>query len=176
MLTPAAETPQELDSPVAPELCEKSDWKDLKMWFLEEGGDVDTKTEAPLVPQGESLKVNQPRRPSVLKHGGGVTARYRMPLVWYLTGCLIPSALRPSQVDINSICVTLEAGVGHRTAPMLLAKSSFHGNVKNWTTLINLYSRLNLEVNTAQHNTTRLRKTKGAFGCLRSAQASRQSR
>ena len=57
VLTPAAETPQELDSPVAPKLCEKSDWKDLKMWFLEEGGDVDTKTEAPLVPQGESLKV-----------------------------------------------------------------------------------------------------------------------
>ncbi|CAL8297150.1 unnamed protein product [Gadus morhua 'NCC'] len=105
VLTPAAETPQELESPVVPELCEKSDWKDLKMWFLEEGGDVATKTEAPLIPQGESLKV-----------------------------------------DINSICVTLEAGLGHRTAPMLLAKSSFHGNVKNWNTLINLYSRLSLEV------------------------------
>ena len=60
---------------------------------------------------------------------------------------MIPSAVRPAQVDINSICVTLEAGLGHRTAPMLLAKSSFHGNVKNWNTLINLYSRLSLEVN-----------------------------
>uniref|UniRef100_A0A668ANF6 Vacuolar protein sorting 13 homolog A n=1 Tax=Myripristis murdjan TaxID=586833 RepID=A0A668ANF6_9TELE len=50
------------------------------------------------------------------------------------------------QVAINSIFLTLEAGVGHRTIPMLLAKSSFHGNVKNWSTLINLHSQLNLEV------------------------------
>ena len=76
------------------------------------------------------------------------------PLVWHL----IPSAGCPPQVEINSICVTLEAGVGHRTAPMLLAKSSFHGNVKNWTTLINLYSRLNLEVNTSRHGTSEKHK------------------
>lgn len=50
------------------------------------------------------------------------------------------------QVSIKSICLTLEAGVGHRTIPMLLAKSSFHGDVKNWSTLINLHSELNLEV------------------------------
>uniref|UniRef100_A0A8K9UQ46 Vacuolar protein sorting 13 homolog A n=1 Tax=Oncorhynchus mykiss TaxID=8022 RepID=A0A8K9UQ46_ONCMY len=50
------------------------------------------------------------------------------------------------QLAINSICLTLEAGVGHRTVPMLLAKSSFHGDVKNWSTLINLHSQLNLEV------------------------------
>uniref|UniRef100_A0A674A5E2 Vacuolar protein sorting 13 homolog A n=1 Tax=Salmo trutta TaxID=8032 RepID=A0A674A5E2_SALTR len=50
------------------------------------------------------------------------------------------------QVAISSICLTLEAGVGHRTVPMLLAKSSFHGDVKNWSTLINLHSQLNLEV------------------------------
>ncbi|CAL1615509.1 unnamed protein product [Knipowitschia caucasica] len=50
------------------------------------------------------------------------------------------------QMSINSICVTLEAGVGHKTMPMLLAKSSFHGSVTNWSTLINLHSSLNLEV------------------------------
>lgn len=50
------------------------------------------------------------------------------------------------QVTINSICLTLEAGVGHHTVPMLLAKSSFDGNVKNWTTLINLKSKFDLEV------------------------------
>lgn len=50
------------------------------------------------------------------------------------------------QVVIGSICLTLEAGVGHVTVPMLLAKSSFHGNVKNWSTLINLHSELSLEV------------------------------
>ncbi|XP_072290202.1 intermembrane lipid transfer protein VPS13A isoform X2 [Eucyclogobius newberryi] len=50
------------------------------------------------------------------------------------------------QMSIKSICLTLEAGVGHRTVPMLLAKSSFHGDVANWSTLINLHSALNLEV------------------------------
>ncbi|XP_073399904.1 intermembrane lipid transfer protein VPS13A [Dendrobates tinctorius] len=49
-------------------------------------------------------------------------------------------------LSIDSIVITLEAGVGHRTLPILLAKSSFKGNVKNWTTLINLYCQLELEV------------------------------
>ncbi|KAM9393107.1 intermembrane lipid transfer protein VPS13A isoform 2-T2 [Pholidichthys leucotaenia] len=104
-LTPTAETPEELDSPVPADLWEKRGWKELKLWFLEEEGDEEMKTVAPLIPQGESL-----------------------------------------QVTIKSICLTLEAGVGHRTVPMLLAKSSFHGEVKNWSTLINLHSELNLEV------------------------------
>ncbi|XP_070690657.1 intermembrane lipid transfer protein VPS13A [Pempheris klunzingeri] len=104
-LTPTAETPEELDSPVPVDLWEKRCWKDLKLWFLEEEGDEDTASLAPLIPQGESL-----------------------------------------QVTIKSICLTLEAGVGHRTVPMLLAKSSFHGDVTNWSTLINLHSELDLEV------------------------------
>ncbi|XP_029999909.1 intermembrane lipid transfer protein VPS13A isoform X2 [Sphaeramia orbicularis] len=104
-LTPTAETPEELDSPVPVDLWEKRGWKELKLWFLEEEGDVDTQSKAPLIPQGESL-----------------------------------------QMAIKSICLTLEAGVGHRTIPMLLAKSSFHGDVTDWSTLINLHSELNLEV------------------------------
>ncbi|XP_036434443.1 vacuolar protein sorting-associated protein 13A isoform X2 [Colossoma macropomum] len=105
-LTPAAETPEELESPVPPDLWERRDWRDLKLWFLEEEGEEDTQSVAPLIPQGESL-----------------------------------------QLKISSICLTLEAGVGHRTVPMLLAKSSFHGDVKNWSTLINLHCHLNMEVN-----------------------------
>uniref|UniRef100_A0A3B4VHW4 Vacuolar protein sorting 13 homolog A n=1 Tax=Seriola dumerili TaxID=41447 RepID=A0A3B4VHW4_SERDU len=104
-LTPTAETPEELDSPVPIDLWEKRGWKELKLWFLEEEGDEDTRSLVPLIPQGESL-----------------------------------------QVTIKSICLTLEAGVGHRTIPMLLAKSSFHGDVTNWSTLINLHSELDLEV------------------------------
>uniref|UniRef100_A0A671VJ44 Vacuolar protein sorting 13 homolog A n=1 Tax=Sparus aurata TaxID=8175 RepID=A0A671VJ44_SPAAU len=104
-LSPTAETPEELDSPIPVDLWEKRGWKELKHWFLEEDGDEDTASLAPLIPQGESL-----------------------------------------QMTIKSICLTLEAGVGHRTMPMLLAKSSFHGDVKNWSTLINLHSELTLEV------------------------------
>ncbi|TSO88122.1 Vacuolar protein sorting-associated protein 13A [Bagarius yarrelli] len=105
-LTPAAETPEELESPVPPDLWERRDLRDLKLWFLEEEGEEDAQSLAPLIPQGESLNLR-----------------------------------------ISSICLTLEAGVGHRTVPMLLAKSSFYGDVKNWSTLINLQCHLNMEVN-----------------------------
>ncbi|KAK3565709.1 hypothetical protein QTP86_014177 [Hemibagrus guttatus] len=105
-LTPAAETPEELESPVPPDLWERRDCQDLKFWFLEEEGEEDAQSLAPLIPQGESLKLM-----------------------------------------ISSICLTLEAGVGHRTVPMLLAKSSFYGDVKNWSTLINLQCHLDMEVN-----------------------------
>ncbi|XP_078809182.1 intermembrane lipid transfer protein VPS13A isoform X3 [Oryzias latipes] len=104
-LTPTTETHEEERSLVPVKLWEKQSWKELKMWFLEENSDEDTKSLVPLIPKGESL-----------------------------------------QVTINSICLTLEAGVGHHTVPMLLAKSSFDGNVKNWTTLINLKSKFDLEV------------------------------
>ncbi|XP_030622854.1 intermembrane lipid transfer protein VPS13A [Chanos chanos] len=105
-LTPAAETPEELESPVPPDLWVRRGWKDLKLWFLEEEGEEATRALTRLIPQGESLAVG-----------------------------------------IESICVTLEAGVGHRTIPMLLAKASFKGEMKDWSTLINLHSHLTLEVN-----------------------------
>ncbi|KAG1949192.1 vacuolar protein sorting-associated protein 13A isoform X1 [Pimephales promelas] len=105
-LSPAAETPEELESPVPQDLWERRTLRDLKLWFLEEGGEEVAHSVIPLVPLGESLKMN-----------------------------------------INSICLTLEAGVGHRTVPMLLAKASFQGDVKNWSTLINLHCHLDLEVN-----------------------------
>ncbi|XP_051510128.1 intermembrane lipid transfer protein VPS13A-like isoform X3 [Myxocyprinus asiaticus] len=105
-VSPAAETPEELESPVSQDLWERRSLKDLKLWFLEEEGEEVTQSITPLIPQGESFKIN-----------------------------------------IQSICVTLEAGVGHRTVPMLLAKALFQGDVKNWSTLINLHCHLDLEVN-----------------------------
>ena len=57
-LTPTAETPEELDSPVPVDLWERRGWKELKLWFLDEEGDEDTKSLAPLIPQGESLQVS----------------------------------------------------------------------------------------------------------------------
>ncbi|XP_078070643.1 intermembrane lipid transfer protein VPS13A isoform X2 [Mustelus asterias] len=106
-LTPAVDSPQEKDSKISPDLWNKKNVKDLKLWFLEntqnnECKDVST---AQLGSTGQNLKMT-----------------------------------------LEFICLTLEAGVGHRTVPMLLAKSTFQGNVKNWSTLINLQCHLNLEV------------------------------
>uniref|UniRef100_G1SF78 Vacuolar protein sorting 13 homolog A n=1 Tax=Oryctolagus cuniculus TaxID=9986 RepID=G1SF78_RABIT len=50
------------------------------------------------------------------------------------------------KVNVDSIFIVLEAGIGHRTVPMLLAKSRFSGEGKNWSTLINLHCQLELEV------------------------------
>lgn len=50
------------------------------------------------------------------------------------------------RMNIDSIFIVLEAGIGHRTVPMLLAKSRFSGEGKNWSSLINLYCQLELEV------------------------------
>ncbi|XP_037004999.2 intermembrane lipid transfer protein VPS13A isoform X3 [Artibeus jamaicensis] len=50
------------------------------------------------------------------------------------------------KMNIDSIFIVLEAGIGHRTVPMLLAKSCFSGEGKNWSTLINLHCQLELEV------------------------------
>uniref|UniRef100_A0A493TMU1 Vacuolar protein sorting 13 homolog A n=1 Tax=Anas platyrhynchos platyrhynchos TaxID=8840 RepID=A0A493TMU1_ANAPP len=61
------------------------------------------------------------------------------------TSELVPTG-ESLKMSIESLILTLEAGVGHRTVPMLLAKSSFLGEVKNWSTLINLHSQLELEV------------------------------
>ncbi|XP_075416632.1 intermembrane lipid transfer protein VPS13A isoform X1 [Tenrec ecaudatus] len=50
------------------------------------------------------------------------------------------------KMSIDSIFIVLEAGIGHRTVPMLLAKSRFSGEGKNWNSLINLHCQLELEV------------------------------
>lgn len=57
---------------------------------------------------------------------------------------LVPTG-ETMQIRIETVVITLEAGVGHKTVPMLSAKSSFSGEVKNWSSLINLSSLLELE-------------------------------
>ncbi|ELW68480.1 Vacuolar protein sorting-associated protein 13A [Tupaia chinensis] len=61
------------------------------------------------------------------------------------TADLVPKGEK-IKVNIDSIFLVLEAGIGHRTVPMLLAKSSFSGEGKNWSSLINLHCQLELEM------------------------------
>ncbi|XP_069851362.1 intermembrane lipid transfer protein VPS13C isoform X3 [Dipodomys merriami] len=49
-------------------------------------------------------------------------------------------------VSVESIQVTLECGLGHRTVPLLLAESKFSGNIKNWTSLMNAAADMTLQV------------------------------
>ncbi|KAM7337360.1 hypothetical protein ACRRTK_003479 [Alexandromys fortis] len=49
-------------------------------------------------------------------------------------------------VAVESVQVTLECGLGHRTMPLLLAESKFSGNIKNWTSLMAAAADMTLEV------------------------------
>ncbi|XP_053451789.1 intermembrane lipid transfer protein VPS13C isoform X1 [Nycticebus coucang] len=49
-------------------------------------------------------------------------------------------------VVVESVQVTLECGLGHRTVPLLLAESRFSGNIKNWTSLMAATADMTLEV------------------------------
>ncbi|XP_058914527.1 intermembrane lipid transfer protein VPS13C isoform X3 [Kogia breviceps] len=49
-------------------------------------------------------------------------------------------------VVVQSVQVTLECGLGHRTIPLLLAESKFSGSIKNWTSLMAASADMTLEV------------------------------
>ncbi|XP_024894514.1 vacuolar protein sorting-associated protein 13C [Pteropus alecto] len=57
-----------------------------------------------------------------------------------------PSIEENCAVVVESIQVTLECGLGHRTVPLLLAESKFSGNIKNWTSLMAAAADMTLEV------------------------------
>uniref|UniRef100_A0A3Q2G954 Vacuolar protein sorting 13 homolog C n=1 Tax=Cyprinodon variegatus TaxID=28743 RepID=A0A3Q2G954_CYPVA len=46
----------------------------------------------------------------------------------------------------QSVQMTLESGLGHRTVPLLLAESSLNGVAKNWSSLLHLTADMTLEV------------------------------
>ncbi|XP_061451865.1 intermembrane lipid transfer protein VPS13C isoform X2 [Rhineura floridana] len=49
-------------------------------------------------------------------------------------------------VEVKSVQVTLECGLGHSTIPLLLAESTFSGTVKNWSSLLAARADMTLEV------------------------------
>ncbi|XP_039076223.1 vacuolar protein sorting-associated protein 13C isoform X1 [Hyaena hyaena] len=57
-----------------------------------------------------------------------------------------PSVEENCAIVVESVQVTLECGLGHRTVPLLLAESKFSGNVKNWTSLLAATADMTLEV------------------------------
>uniref|UniRef100_A0A8C0J7X0 Vacuolar protein sorting 13 homolog C n=1 Tax=Chelonoidis abingdonii TaxID=106734 RepID=A0A8C0J7X0_CHEAB len=57
-------------------------------------------------------------------------------------------ALRNENFDVSvqSVQITLECGLGHRTVPLLLIESAFSGTLKNWSSLLGATADLTLEV------------------------------
>ncbi|MBZ3889115.1 Vacuolar protein sorting-associated protein 13C [Sciurus carolinensis] len=49
-------------------------------------------------------------------------------------------------VTVESVQITLECGLGHRTVPLLLAESRFSGSIKNWTSLMAAAADMTLQV------------------------------
>ncbi|XP_033612139.1 vacuolar protein sorting-associated protein 13C, partial [Fukomys damarensis] len=49
-------------------------------------------------------------------------------------------------IAVESVQITLECGLGHRTVPLLLAESRFSGNIKNWTSLLAATADMTLQV------------------------------
>ncbi|XP_057578649.1 intermembrane lipid transfer protein VPS13C isoform X2 [Hippopotamus amphibius kiboko] len=49
-------------------------------------------------------------------------------------------------IVVQSVQVTLECGLGHRTVPLLLAESKFSGSIKNWSSLMAASADMTLEV------------------------------
>lgn len=49
-------------------------------------------------------------------------------------------------VAMPSFVLTLEAGVGNKTLPMLLLESSFHGSVNDWSSQMTVDASLTLQV------------------------------
>ncbi|CAM9994575.1 unnamed protein product [Lampetra fluviatilis] len=50
------------------------------------------------------------------------------------------------EVKVESVTLTLEAGVGHRTIPLLLMEAEFGGDVENWSSLMRVQCQMALEV------------------------------
>ncbi|XP_027780877.2 intermembrane lipid transfer protein VPS13C isoform X1 [Marmota flaviventris] len=49
-------------------------------------------------------------------------------------------------ITVESVQITLECGLGHRTVPLLLAESMFSGSIKNWTSLMAAAADMTLQV------------------------------
>ncbi|XP_005316696.2 intermembrane lipid transfer protein VPS13C isoform X3 [Ictidomys tridecemlineatus] len=49
-------------------------------------------------------------------------------------------------ITVESVQITLECGLGHRTVPLLLAESKFSGSIKNWTSLMAAAADMTLQV------------------------------
>lgn len=47
-------------------------------------------------------------------------------------------------ISVPSIVITLEAGVGNKSIPMLLFESNFQGNARNWSSQLNVDATLNI--------------------------------
>ncbi|XP_063782573.1 intermembrane lipid transfer protein VPS13C isoform X2 [Pseudophryne corroboree] len=57
-----------------------------------------------------------------------------------------PQKVENFNLEVKTVQVTLECGLGHHTVPLLLVESTLIGSVKNWTSLMNVTADTTLEV------------------------------
>ncbi|XP_053575277.1 LOW QUALITY PROTEIN: intermembrane lipid transfer protein VPS13C [Bombina bombina] len=55
-------------------------------------------------------------------------------------------------IEVRTVQVTLECGLGHHTVPLLLVESMFTGTVKNWSSLLHVKADTTLEVHYYNEN------------------------
>ncbi|KAM4675969.1 intermembrane lipid transfer protein VPS13C [Discoglossus pictus] len=63
-----------------------------------------------------------------------------------------PKMLQRFELEVRTVQVTLECGLGHRTVPLLLMESMFTATVKNWSSLLDVNADTTLEVHYYNEN------------------------
>ncbi|CAH2273272.1 Hypothetical predicted protein [Pelobates cultripes] len=60
--------------------------------------------------------------------------------------------LQNFDIEVKSVQVTMECGLGHRTVPLLLVESTLTGTVKNWSSFVNVNADTTLEIHYYNEN------------------------
>ncbi|XP_063305458.1 intermembrane lipid transfer protein VPS13C isoform X2 [Pelobates fuscus] len=60
--------------------------------------------------------------------------------------------LQNFDLEVKSVQVTMECGLGHRTVPLLLVESTLTGTVKNWSSFVNVNADTTLEIHYYNEN------------------------
>uniref|UniRef100_UPI00358EE903 intermembrane lipid transfer protein VPS13A-like n=1 Tax=Myxine glutinosa TaxID=7769 RepID=UPI00358EE903 len=117
-----SEVPQDEETRLS--LWDVSSWENANFWFLQKG--VDGILEETI--NGGENEVEEEEQEDDGEIVAGGQGNELMELI------------------VESLTVTLEAGVGHRTVPLLLTEAKFSSTVWNWSSLLHADGKLTLEI------------------------------